>query len=393
MFASMRRKATLGRAVVATLAVTVALGLGLSAAAAAALPLEQAAGCRFTLGFAALREQVGAAAVGDCLEDERHDGVTGDALQRTTGGLLVWRKSDNWTAFTDGARTWLAGPNGLQSRPNSQRFAWEGPERLAWPTRAVTTDEAAQLARAEAARVLGVPPEQVTVQSAEAVRWSDASLGCAQPDRIYAAVIVEGLRVVLGVAGRPVHVHAAPGQALLCPSPTQTPPGAGVPADPAAGPSADVGGGRAAALPVGAALYIDDRSGPVAVLRSYVNALNRREYARAYGYWEPAAAGLPPFEQFAAGFADTRSVQLWTGEVRSDAGAGQLYHAVYVVLWAERTGGQTQTFGGCYELHLAQPGVQAVPPFRPMGIRKGTLRELPGGIGPLGPRSEECGPR
>lgn len=38
---------------------------------------------------------------------------------------MVWRKADNWTAFTDGHRTWINGPNGLQQRLNIERFAWE----------------------------------------------------------------------------------------------------------------------------------------------------------------------------------------------------------------------------------------------------------------------------
>ena len=38
---------------------------------------------------------------------------------------MVWRKADNFTAFTDGYRTWVNGPDGLQQRLNSQRFAWE----------------------------------------------------------------------------------------------------------------------------------------------------------------------------------------------------------------------------------------------------------------------------
>jgi plastocyanin len=63
--------------------------------------------------------------VGDCLEDQRF-AANGNAEQRTTGGLLVWRKADNWTAFTDGFRTWLNGPAGLQVRLNTTRFAWEG---------------------------------------------------------------------------------------------------------------------------------------------------------------------------------------------------------------------------------------------------------------------------
>ena len=55
-----------------------------------------------------------------------HAAANGDSLQHTTTGLLVWRKSDNWTAFTDGYRTWPNGPYGLQEHLNSQRFPWEG---------------------------------------------------------------------------------------------------------------------------------------------------------------------------------------------------------------------------------------------------------------------------
>jgi zinc/manganese transport system substrate-binding protein len=63
--------------------------------------------------------------VGTCLDNESFNPDNGDTLQHTTGGLLVWRKADNWTAFTDGYQTWINGPNGLQQRPNNERFSWE----------------------------------------------------------------------------------------------------------------------------------------------------------------------------------------------------------------------------------------------------------------------------
>ena len=83
-----------------------------------------AAECQLVLGFKTLRDLIGHEIVGECLENEHH-GANGDALQQTTGGLLVWRKADNWTAFTDGYRTWINGPNGLVQRLNTQRFEWE----------------------------------------------------------------------------------------------------------------------------------------------------------------------------------------------------------------------------------------------------------------------------
>ena len=83
-----------------------------------------AAECRFVLGFATLRDLIGHDIVGECLENEHYNHI-GDSVQQTTGGLLVWRKTDNWTAFTDGYRTWINGPNGLVQRLNSERFEWE----------------------------------------------------------------------------------------------------------------------------------------------------------------------------------------------------------------------------------------------------------------------------
>ena len=80
--------------------------------------------CEFVLGFKALRNIIGHEIVGECLENE-HFGANGDSNQKTTGGLLVWRKADNHTAFTDGHHTWVNGPIGLQKRLNSVRFPWE----------------------------------------------------------------------------------------------------------------------------------------------------------------------------------------------------------------------------------------------------------------------------
>jgi len=81
--------------------------------------------CHFQLGFATLHDAL-PAIVGGCLDDESY-GPNGDSAQHTMGGLLVWRKADNWTAFTDGYRTWINGPSGLVQRLNTERFPWVSP--------------------------------------------------------------------------------------------------------------------------------------------------------------------------------------------------------------------------------------------------------------------------
>jgi hypothetical protein len=82
------------------------------------------AACAFTPSFEALRQQI-PAIVGGCLENERVDPASGDAQQRTGGGLLMRANGGTWVAFTNGLTTWLIGPSGLVSRAAGDRFDWE----------------------------------------------------------------------------------------------------------------------------------------------------------------------------------------------------------------------------------------------------------------------------
>lgn len=113
-------------------------------------PVRAQVDCSFKLGFAMLRDLISATEsdlVGVCLEDERFEPETGNVLQRTKGGLMVWRKADNWTAFTNGHTTWINGPDGLASRPNAgPLFPWEAAETAQLP------------ALPEGGRTTGEPP-------------------------------------------------------------------------------------------------------------------------------------------------------------------------------------------------------------------------------------------
>ena len=146
-----------------------------------------AAGCRFVLGFATLKalidEAEGAATVGECLEDERFNPANGDSLQRTTGGLMVWRKHDNWTAFTDGYRTWINGPFGLQKRLNTERFDWEA--------------EPPPVATPEPAPVETPAPEPTPIQTPEAAPVKTPEAAVAEVPRIVATDSSAGDREVL----------------------------------------------------------------------------------------------------------------------------------------------------------------------------------------------------
>ena len=106
------------------LVIAMALVLGVLPTAAPVLAQSAPPACQFVLGFKAIHDLI-PDQVGDCLEDENHNPANGDGLQHTAGGLLVWRKIDNWTAFTDGYHTWVNGPCGLVERLNLQRFPFE----------------------------------------------------------------------------------------------------------------------------------------------------------------------------------------------------------------------------------------------------------------------------
>jgi hypothetical protein len=123
--------------------------------------------------------------------------------------------------------------------------------------------------------------------------------------------------------------------------------------------------------------YLDDRSSAESVVRSLFNAINSRHYVRAYSYWEPNAEGLPPFEEFEQSFAQTDYVNLFdVGEVLTDAGAGQQYFAVPYIISVTNTDGTVEAFAGCYLLHLANPAIQATPPFQPLAIRDAAIRQM-----------------
>ena len=115
----------------------VVLFIGTVVAAPTALAAATPADCTFILGFQTLKGLIdaaeGPATVGECLENQRFD-AHGNAEQYTTGGRLVWRKADNWTAFTDGYHTWVNGPHGLQVRLNDALAMMAGPDGTAMGT-------------------------------------------------------------------------------------------------------------------------------------------------------------------------------------------------------------------------------------------------------------------
>jgi hypothetical protein len=121
--------------------------------------------------------------------------------------------------------------------------------------------------------------------------------------------------------------------------------------------------------------YVDDRSTPWEVIISLFNAVSRKEFLRAYNYWRNPATSLGSFSSYAAGYSSTGTVDLVFGQISGDAGAGQVYYTVPVILKATNSGVHTN-YAACYVIHYAQAANFGAPPFDPMGIDQGTANNI-----------------
>jgi hypothetical protein len=82
-----------------------------------------------------------------------------------------------------------------------------------------TRDEAIAAARKALVRREGHKDAPAEVVSADAVEWSDSSLGCPEKGKLYAQALTRGYRVVLR-EGRTVHVvHVSGADAVVCGKP------------------------------------------------------------------------------------------------------------------------------------------------------------------------------
>ena len=133
----------------------------------------------------------------------------------------------------------------------------------------------------------------------------------------------------------------------------------------------------APAVAADAGAYVDDRSTPVAVIQSFYNAIDRQEYARAWSYYRDGE-GVPKFDAFVAGYSNTKSVDVSYGDAEGEGAAGSTYFHLPVSLDAVDTSGKHSYFAGCYALRLANPAIQAEPPFEPMHIVSGKLKKAKG---------------
>jgi hypothetical protein len=127
--------------------------------------------------------------------------------------------------------------------------------------------------------------------------------------------------------------------------------------------------------------YEDRRTGPTEALVSFYNAISRKEYERAYSYFRGAPNPNPslaaPYDQWVKGYANTKTVSVAVGKVVQDAGAGNIYAAFPVVLFATQSDDSLQLYTGCYTMHRANTGISEDPNDELWSIDAADLHIIP----------------
>ena len=114
------------------------------------------------------------------------------------------------------------------------------------------------------------------------------------------------------------------------------------------------------------------------VLRRYYAAIDAGDYRRAYSLWENGgAASNRTYEEFVAGFADTRSTQIDIGAPgRVEGAAGSRHVEINVIIRAVTRRGENQRFEGTYVLRRSVVD-GASPEQQRWRISRATLEAVP----------------
>lgn len=118
--------------------------------------------------------------------------------------------------------------------------------------------------------------------------------------------------------------------------------------------------------------YLDNCSDAAAIVKSFYNAINRGEYARAWGYFGDTKPSRD-FQAFVKGFENTQSVQIVTGSPGVEGAAGSTFFSLPVAFLATNKDNSEQVFAGCYTVRQVNPQIQE-PPFRGLVIEKAELK-------------------
>lgn len=121
----------------------------------------------------------------------------------------------------------------------------------------------------------------------------------------------------------------------------------------------------AALGPINQPLPPSEFTSPAGLLQSYYAAINARQFARAYTYWNNLGkASGQNFAEFQQGFATTNRVAITLGTPQGQGAAGSTYIDVPIVILATQNDRSVRSYCGFYTLRR-----QNVPPFDRFGLR------------------------
>lgn len=113
--------------------------------------------------------------------------------------------------------------------------------------------------------------------------------------------------------------------------------------------------------------YLDDRSNPEALVASLYNAINTRDFARAWSYFDPNSA--PSYSAYIRGFDDTDRVEARTEVAVLTQDGDTRSWQIPVVLVSHQIDGTVQVYAGCYL--VGQAAQRRRPPYAPIAILSG----------------------
>jgi hypothetical protein len=102
-------------------------------------------------------------------------------------------------------------------QPHTPPPATVVPGKPAAPTAGPADSEVVGKAKSDLAKRTGAAVGDIKTRSVEAVNWPDASLGCPQPDMMYAQVVTPGQRIVLEAGGQTYEYHSGGANVVFCP--------------------------------------------------------------------------------------------------------------------------------------------------------------------------------
>jgi hypothetical protein len=106
--------------------------------------------------------------------------------------------------------------------------------------------------------------------------------------------------------------------------------------------------------------FYEDRSGPVELMQSFYNAVNRKEYERAYGYIEQGNLTIS-YDDLVAFYQPVSLVTTYFGTPTIEGAAGSTYASVPFVAVGTYADSTVRTFYGCFVLRHTNPGIDPDP--------------------------------